>query len=180
MLAKGIRRTIVGIANGQLIAIPRRILDPRRPTGKATKADAEEMLVPYSPVIPIEPKWVVSHKSNVQGVEHILATSTALESTSQLLALGLDMFGSSVSPSGRFDVLSEDFNKVQLVATTAGLMLAIGILKPIVGSLAMRRSRILTISCPADSTQDSARAMVSRYLIHCMPHRSQHDVSQVS
>lgn len=94
------------------------------------------MLIPYSPVIPIEPKWVVSHKSNVQGVEHILATSTALESTSQLLALGLDMFGSTVSPSGRFDVLSEDFNKVQLVATTAGLMLAIGILKPIVGSLA--------------------------------------------
>lgn len=86
----------------------------------------------YDPVIPIDPKWVITHKNSVQGVEGILSSPTILESTSQVFAYGLDLFGSSVSPSGRFDVLSQEFNKLQLVATSLGLLAAVAILRPMV------------------------------------------------
>lgn len=99
---------------------------------KPTKAEIEEYLAPYEPVLPVDPKWVVSHKYRTVGVKGILTSSTILESTSQILAYGVDLFGSSVSPSGRFDVLSQDFNKAQLIGTTLGLMAAIAVLRPIV------------------------------------------------
>jgi len=40
------------------------------------------------------------------------------------------LFGSRVTPSNTFDVLSESFNKVQLVLTIGGLTAAIAIAKP--------------------------------------------------
>jgi hypothetical protein len=49
----------------QVASIPRRLLDPRRPKGKLTSADKEEMLIPYDSVIPHEPKRVVSHRYQV-------------------------------------------------------------------------------------------------------------------
>jgi hypothetical protein len=48
-------------AKGQVASIPRRILDPRRPIGKPTSADKEEMLLPYDSVIPIDSKRIISH-----------------------------------------------------------------------------------------------------------------------
>lgn len=92
----------------------------------------EEYLVPYAPLLVLDPKWTVSHRLRIAGVRGILASPTMLESTSQIFAYGLDLFGSSVSPSGRFDVLSQDFNVAQLVATTLALLGATAILKPIV------------------------------------------------
>lgn len=121
----------------QIVAIPRRYLDPRRPMQKPTKAEMEEYLIAYEPVLPVDPKWVVTHRNRVAGMEGVLTSSTILESTSQILAYGLDLFGSSVSPSGRFDVLSRDFNKSQLIGTTLSLMAAIVVLRPIVGDIVL-------------------------------------------
>lgn len=42
------------------------------------------------------------------------------------------MFLTRVAPSNTFDVLSENFNKVQLVLTVAGLAVAIMLTKPMV------------------------------------------------
>lgn len=122
----------VGTKGDQIVAVPRRFLDPRRPVGKRSKSDMEEFLIQYEPVIPVDAKWIVSHQNRVSGLRHIMTTATILESTSQVFAFGLDLFGTSVSPSGRFDVLSSEFNKLQLVATTLGLLGAIAIMKPIV------------------------------------------------
>ena len=47
-------------------------------------------------------------------------------------AYGLDMFLTRVAPSNTFDVLSENFNKPQLVFTVSGLLLAILITRPMV------------------------------------------------
>ena len=55
-----------------------------------------------------------------------------LESTSLVFAFGLDMFVSRVAPSGTFDVLSESFNKAQLVLTISGLAVAIMFTRPMV------------------------------------------------
>lgn len=123
---------LVSTDEDQIISVPRRHLDPRRPQHKPTKQDMEEYLIPYQPTLAIDPKWTVTHKLRVAGVRGILSSPTMLESTSQILAYGLDLFGASVSPSGRFDVLSQDFNVAQLVATTLALLGATAILKPIV------------------------------------------------
>lgn len=123
---------LVSTAQDQVVAIPGKLLDPRRPMGKPSKFDMEEYLVPYDPVINVDPKWVITHVARVTGIQGISTSPTLLESTSQVLIWGLDMFGTSVSPSGRFDVLSREFNKSQLIATTSGLMALIAILRPIV------------------------------------------------
>jgi hypothetical protein len=47
-------------------------------------------------------------------------------------ALGLDLFCTRLAPSGTFDVLSEDFNKGQLVLTIGGLAAAIAFVRPMV------------------------------------------------
>ena len=88
--------------------------------------------------VPIDPKWVVSHTNRVAGVKGVFSSPTALESTSQILAYGLDLFGSSISPSGRFDVLSRDFNTWQLAGTTFALLGIIGVLKPVVARKKLR------------------------------------------
>lgn len=51
---------------------------------------------------------------------------------------GTDLFFTRASPSGTFDVLSETFNKVQLVLTVFGLTIAILVTKPIVGRKLLR------------------------------------------
>jgi hypothetical protein len=58
-------------------------------------------------------------------------TSPALlESTTLLFGYGLDLFGSRVTPSGTFDILSDAFNKPQLLLTIAGLTVGIMFAKP--------------------------------------------------
>lgn len=49
-----------------------------------------------------------------------------------MFASGLDLFLTRVSPSGTFDVLSESFNKAQLVFTVLGLLAAIVVTRPMV------------------------------------------------
>ena len=67
----------------------------------------------------------------------ILSSPALLESTALVFAHGLDLFGARAAPSGTFDVLSDAFNKAQLVLTGAGLALAILVTRPMV-----RRKRV--------------------------------------
>lgn len=55
-----------------------------------------------------------------------------LESESIILASGLDLFGSRVSPSRSFDVLSPTFNKAQLLVTITVLSLGLAITRNMV------------------------------------------------
>ena len=48
----------------QLLAVPRRMLDPRRPDVPSAR-DKEEFLVPYQPVLFLDPKWTISHTYDV-------------------------------------------------------------------------------------------------------------------
>ena len=75
------------------------------------------------------PDYVMAQVANVQ---RIITSPALLESTSLVFAYGLDMFLTRVAPSNTFDVLSENFNKAQLVLTIAALTLAIFITKPMV------------------------------------------------
>lgn len=68
----------------------------------------------------------------------IITSPALLESTSLVFAYGLDLFFTRVAPSNTFDVLSESFNKVQLVVTIAGLAFAIVVVRPIVARKRLR------------------------------------------
>lgn len=51
----------------------------------------------------------------------MLTEPTGLESTSLVLALGLDIFGSRVAPSKTYDMLSPNFNYALLVLVLVGM-----------------------------------------------------------
>ena len=70
----------------------------------------------------------------VARIKSITTSPSLLESTSLVFAYGLDLFSTRIAPSNTFDILSESFNKVQLVLTVVGLAVAILITKPIVRS----------------------------------------------
>ena len=74
----------------------------------------------------------------VAKTQKILTSPALLESTSLVFTHGLDLFSTRVAPSGTFDVLSERFNKAQLVVTVASLALAIAVVKPIVARKKLR------------------------------------------
>ncbi|KAI9822174.1 MAG: DUF1620 super [Phylliscum demangeonii] len=117
-----------------LIAIPRAVLDARRPLDRdptAAERD-EEGLVRRLPTLDFDPKWMVSHARDVHRVRRILAAPTLLESTSVVFAYGLDLFGTRVAPSLAFDVLGRAFAKAQLLLTVCALALGTMLLAPMV------------------------------------------------
>ncbi|PKS09430.1 hypothetical protein jhhlp_004045 [Lomentospora prolificans] len=117
-----------------VIGIPREVVDPRRPVGRdPTKEEMEaEGLARYAPQIELDPRLVISHVRDVIGVKEIVASPTTVESTSLVLAYGIDVFASRVTPSLKFDVLGREFNKVALLGTVGALALSVMALKPIV------------------------------------------------
>nr|CRX79162.1 hypothetical protein [Leucosporidium scottii] len=131
---KSFTRTKLGIttysaifvnSQGQVVAVPRRFLDPRRTLHKPTKQDQEELLMPYEALLPADPRWV-------EGLAKVESFAGRLESESIILASGLDLFGSRLSPSRSFDVLSSTFNKAQLVITITVLSLGLAITRNMV------------------------------------------------
>ncbi|KAK3335457.1 hypothetical protein B0T19DRAFT_406511 [Cercophora scortea] len=116
-----------------IVALPRFLLEPRRPVGRdATPAEAEEGLMKYHPVIEIDPKSVITHERDVVGVRRIVVAPTIVESTSLVLAYGIDVFGTRVAPSFLFDILGKGFNKVTLVGTVAAIAAGVVGLAPMV------------------------------------------------
>ncbi|QRW23033.1 endoplasmic reticulum membrane protein [Rhizoctonia solani] len=123
---------MLATCKNQIYHLHRRILDPRRPLQKPTAQDQEEMLFQYEPVLPPDTRRIVTHKNQVLGTKHIIGAPTLLESTSCVLAYGLDLFHTRVTPSGTFDLLGAGFNKLQLLLTIVGLSVAIVVVRPLV------------------------------------------------
>jgi ER membrane protein complex subunit 1 len=139
-----VTQTRQGISSRQILAylpynhaiagFPRQVLEPRRPVGRdATPAEAEaEALVKYQPAIEIDPRNVITHERDVVGVKGIITTATIVESTSLVLAYGIDIFGTRVAPSFTFDILGKGFSKISLVGTVLALMAGVMALGPMV------------------------------------------------
>ncbi|EPQ30682.1 uncharacterized protein PFL1_01583 [Pseudozyma flocculosa PF-1] len=132
-----LKNLLVATDRDTIVSVPRKLLDPRRPLGKPSKSEAEEYMVPYDPLIPNEPKWTLSHVFPVAKLQRLQSAPALLESTSLVLAYGLDMFWTRDAPSGQFDVLQETFNKPQLLLTIAGLSAGILVTRPIVRGRAL-------------------------------------------
>ncbi|KAK1779936.1 hypothetical protein QBC45DRAFT_409840 [Copromyces sp. CBS 386.78] len=116
-----------------IVGIPRMVLEPRRPVGRdPNPAEAEEGLIRYHPAIEIDPKSVHTHQRDVIGVQKIIAAPAVVESTSLVLAYGIDVFGSRVAPSFLFDILGKGFNKVTLIGTVLAITAGVMVLSPMV------------------------------------------------
>ncbi|RHZ82351.1 hypothetical protein Glove_109g123 [Diversispora epigaea] len=126
------REFLFALDTDQVLGISKRILDPRRPQRALTNEDKEEMLIPYEPAIPDNKKFILSYHLPIAGIQKIVTSPALLESTSLVLAYGLDLWFAREAPSKTFDVLSEDFSKGTLLATILGLVIGILITKPMV------------------------------------------------
>ncbi|KAI9803243.1 MAG: hypothetical protein M1825_002034 [Sarcosagium campestre] len=116
-----------------IVAIPKAVLDPRRPVGRdPTPAEQEEGLARYRPSLELDPKWYLTHARDVVGIRHVITSPALLESTSLVFAYGLDIFGTRVAPSMSFDVLGKGFSKLQLVGTVLALGVGVLLLAPMV------------------------------------------------
>ncbi|CAG7730148.1 unnamed protein product [Allacma fusca] len=97
---KGItnKDVLIAIPSGGLLELPRMILQPR----------LTEMIINYN--------------QSLRRVEGIKTWPTRLESTCLVLAHGLDLFYTRVTPSKTFDVLKDDFDHWFITVVLAGLV----------------------------------------------------------
>ncbi|KAJ1909253.1 hypothetical protein IWQ60_011271 [Tieghemiomyces parasiticus] len=127
-----VREVIMALASGRIVGLPRVLLDPRRPLADPTEDQKLEGLMRYDPLLPNNPRWTLSHYHQVLGVQSLHSAPAKLESTSLVLAYGLDLFFTRVSPSGTFDRLSESFSKPMLLATLVALIASLFVAGPMV------------------------------------------------
>jgi len=117
------RSVIIAMPFGGLLEVSRRLLDARRPL-EMTADLREEMIVPYMPELPIATEDLINYNQTVLQIEGIKTASSGLESTSLMLAYGLDLFYTRLTPSGTFDVLKDDFDYLLISLVLVGLVIA--------------------------------------------------------
>ena len=131
-------------STNSIVGIPRQIIDPRRPIGRDPTANEQaEGLTRYTPLLPLDSKWHLTHKYEVLGIKDVITSESGIESTSLVFAYGHDIFGTRVAPSFAFDILGKGFNKIQMLLTVAALFVGVLFVAPLVSSLS---SIIFTIS----------------------------------
>ncbi|XP_041378601.1 ER membrane protein complex subunit 1-like [Gigantopelta aegis] len=108
---KGItsKNLIIALKVGGLLSLPKALLDPRRPV-IPTQETMEEGTIPYIPEIPINTEAILNYNQSVFNIDGIHTAPAGLESTSLVLAYGIDLYYCQVTPSKMFDVLKEDFD----------------------------------------------------------------------
>ena len=133
-LGVALRSLVLATNASELVLVPRRLVDPRRPLGKPTPAEAEERLMPYNGGLLSNESLprITGLYEDAAFVDRITTSPALLESSSMVLATGVDWVYALASPSGQFDRLHASFNKTQLVLTIAALVIGIAITRPLV------------------------------------------------
>eukprot|EP00298_Acanthocystis_sp_HF-20_P028683 c7485_g1_i2.p1 GENE.c7485_g1_i2~~c7485_g1_i2.p1 ORF type:complete len:988 (+),score=440.05 c7485_g1_i2:35-2965(+) len=129
------KQILVGLESNQIYALDRKFINPRQPEGTPTPEQQEEFLVPYNKVIPFNTMNIVTYNNTVPGLKLIVTEAGLFESESHMIAVGIDILFVPLAPSGAFDQLSDDFNRIALVL--ALLILFAGVL--ITAALARRK-----------------------------------------
>ncbi|KAJ6257533.1 hypothetical protein Dda_7318 [Drechslerella dactyloides] len=119
---------------GSLLSINKRVLDPRRPVGREpTNEEKEEGLFKYEPFLGVDhQRGSLSHARELMGIRSVSTAPSLLESTSIVVAWGVDIFGTRTSPSEAFDVLGRGFNKLTLILSVVAVGFGTMFLRPMV------------------------------------------------
>ena len=112
---------LIATKRGQLLQLPLGFVDPRRPNAKPTKEEQKEGLMQFSAHLPTPAAFIVSYNRTIERVAQVATTPAELESSSVVIACGLDIFATRVSPAGGFDILSPSFNAPLLVLVLAAM-----------------------------------------------------------
>jgi len=80
---------------------------------------------PYDGVIPHRNTRFITYDLQLTNLEEVYTFPTRLESTSAVVATGHDIFFARITAESNFDRLHEDFNTPALIATIAGLFVAL-------------------------------------------------------
>jgi hypothetical protein len=112
---------LLALTNGQILELNKKMVDVRRPRGKTPVSD-EEGILPYNPYIPYNPPAMLTYNNTVHNVRGIQTDPSLLESTTHVVAYGLDLFYRRITPSKPFDSLSHDFSHLLLLLTIVALI----------------------------------------------------------
>ncbi|KFM26187.1 ER membrane protein complex subunit 1 [Auxenochlorella protothecoides] len=113
---------LLGTTGGQVYMLDRRLLDPRRPVvDKPTPGMLAEGLAPYASELPLAGGAFATRGARVARLADLLADPATLESSSLLLARGLDLYGARLAPSATFDQVPDDFPYALLVLIVLGM-----------------------------------------------------------
>eukprot|EP00026_Physarum_polycephalum_P002186 Phypoly_transcript_02191.p1 GENE.Phypoly_transcript_02191~~Phypoly_transcript_02191.p1 ORF type:complete len:937 (+),score=194.58 Phypoly_transcript_02191:105-2915(+) len=125
--ARGItaKHLLLGLASDSVVSLDKRWADARRPLPQAiTAADKEENLIPYFPRLFFPPPSYVTYNKTIPRLSNIVTSGSSLESTTLVLAVGLDLFFTRISPAEAYDILTSDFNYPALILTITILCVA--------------------------------------------------------
>jgi len=115
------KHLLVGTSSDQLMAIPWALINPRRPMQPPTEDEQAEGLMQYNALLPLINTNILSYNHTIANFRGIRAAPADLESTSLVMAYGVDLFFVRSTPSKGFDVLNEDFNFIGMVLTVVVL-----------------------------------------------------------
>ncbi|XP_068622538.1 ER membrane protein complex subunit 1 [Battus philenor] len=100
------RHVLLALSTGAVVEVPWAHLEPRR-SGVGV---AEEGQLPYAPELPLPADAVLNYNRTLHRVRALHTHPAGIESTSLVLATGLDLFYTRVAPSKTFDLLKDDFD----------------------------------------------------------------------
>jgi hypothetical protein len=124
------RRLVLAGIDGQIHAVDRRILEPRRPLGQLKESEKKEGLMQYHELVQLPSLMSLSYNQTIESVESIITAPTDLESQTLILAFGgPDIFFTRMAPSRGFDLLPDSFNKPLLSLVVAALIVILVVLQ---------------------------------------------------
>ncbi|XP_052284794.1 ER membrane protein complex subunit 1-like isoform X1 [Dreissena polymorpha] len=129
---------LIALKNGGIFSLPKAFMDPRRPL-VPTQETQEEGTVPYIPELPVHTEGIINYYQTLSHIRGLHTSPTGLESTSLVLAYGLDLFQTQVQPSKMFDVLKEDFEHWLIASVVLAMLVASFITQKLAARKALSR-----------------------------------------
>jgi len=115
------RSVLLGLSTQRVLQIPKVILDPRRPIHHMTEKHRAELLLPFAPLLSTSnpsafPGGFASSEHSIPWLGYKAKNAIVTEpfhqreSSCHALLIGLDVMYTVLSPAGKYDSLSDDFN----------------------------------------------------------------------
>lgn len=107
--------------------IGRELVSTRRP--KETALFSNEAYPPYQYMLPYDPTKFFSYNLDLHNLRSIEFSASDMESTIFIMGYGTDIFLIRVAPDQPFDMITEDFNYLVLVAIMIAVTIGVLVLR---------------------------------------------------